>query len=139
VQVRDKETVIFSAVSVEDEEFVFHSKTAGKHAFCLTASAKSKRTRGRKWIPMQIDITVGETWSHDRVITEHLDDLMDDISDLGEQIQRLHSDISHFKYREARHRCALPLRAAALVLDGLIVPALLVTLEYLSWLFAEGQ
>lgn len=107
MQVADPSSnIIFSANAVEDDEFRFHTRAQGTHVFCLVTSPQSKRLRGRRWIPVQIDITVGETWSHDRVRAEHVDELMDDISDLAERIQELRSDMVHLKYRETRHRCA---------------------------------
>jgi emp24/gp25L/p24 family/GOLD len=99
-----KSNIIFSAQSVIDDEFEFRSKAPGVHTFCLITSGKSKRARGRRWIPVQIDITMGETWNHDRVTQEHLDELLEDISYLSEQIQKVHSDLIHFKHREMRHR-----------------------------------
>jgi hypothetical protein len=53
---------------------------------------------------VRLDIIVGQTWTHNKITEDHLDELFGDISVLGELVQKLRSEMRHFKYREARHR-----------------------------------
>lgn len=104
VQARDpRSTVIFSKLAQNDAELAFKNRMPGRHSFCLSLSKRS-RTRARVAYPVQLDIMVGQTWSHDKITDDHLDDMMGDVSDLAERVQKLMAEMRAFRYREARHR-----------------------------------
>jgi hypothetical protein len=113
VQVRDPDsTVIFSKNEIDTAELAFKNQISGKHTFCFSVSAKSRTPADSIGSPraqgplrsLQVDILVGETWDHERVTDEHVDELMENISVLQQKIQRLRSEVRHLRFREARHR-----------------------------------
>ena len=104
MQARDPQsTVIFSKLAQNDAELAFKNRMPGRHSFCLTLSKRS-RGRARVAYPVQLDVMVGQTWSHDKITDDHLDDMMGDVSDLAERVQKLMAEMRSFRYREARHR-----------------------------------
>lgn len=82
---------------IETSEISFTNRLSGAHRFCFTVSKKNSSLGsgigsprvGKKLREVSFDIMVGETWSDDRVKTEHLDELMSDISALKTRIQKL--------------------------------------------------
>lgn len=82
---------------IETSEISFTNRLSGSHRFCFTVSKKNSSLGsgigsprvGKKLREVSFDIMVGETWSDDRVKTEHLDELMSDISALKTRIQKL--------------------------------------------------
>jgi hypothetical protein len=105
LQARDPdENVIFSKLEQNDAELAFKNRVPGRHSFCLTLSKKSAHRSNRAARVVQLDILVNHTFSHDRITEDHLDELLGDVSVLGERVQKLLSEIRRFKYREVRHR-----------------------------------
>lgn len=98
LQVRDpRGTEIYKKDAVDVAEASFKSQLAGPHTFCFTVSAVNTNLGsgiasprvGKRLREISIDIQVGETWSHERVTTEHMDSLMEEISALKTRIQKL--------------------------------------------------
>eukprot|EP00892_Ulva_mutabilis_P005694 jgi/Ulvmu1/3497/UM162_0004.1 len=103
---------IYSRQEIDTAEISFTNRIEGPHRFCFTVNAKhaslgsgiaSPRV-GKKLREVSVDIIVGEVWTHERVLTEHLDTLMESISDLKIRMQKLKSEVRYLKFREIRHR-----------------------------------
>jgi p24 family protein beta-1 len=144
VQARDPQsTVIFSKLEQNDAELSFKNRIPGRHSFCLTLSKKSW-TRSRIARHVHLDILVGQTWTHNKITEDHLDEMFDDISNLGELIQKLMSEMRHFKYREARHRQTVESTSRRVIVYTvlkLVVIALIVVAQplILMWLIQSKE
>ena len=105
VQARDPlSNVIFSKLEQNDAELAFKNRVPGRHTFCLTLAKKSAHRSNRAARVVRLDILVNHTYDHDKITEDHLDELIGDVSVLGERVQKLMSEIRRFKYREVRHR-----------------------------------
>lgn len=88
---------MYARQDIDTAEISFTTQVEGVHTFCFTVSAKNANLGsgigsprvGKKLREVAFDIQVGETWSHDRVLTEHLDALMENISSLKIRMQKL--------------------------------------------------
>lgn len=98
LQVRDpRGAEIYTKDEVDIAEVSFKNQLVGPHTFCFTVSAVNTNMGsgiasprvGKRLREVSFDIQVGETWTHERVTTEHVDSLMEDISALKTRIQKL--------------------------------------------------
>ena len=97
-------TVIFSKLEQNDAEFAFKTRQPGRHSFCLTLSKKSSGRHHVATRVVQLDVLVGNTYAHNKITEDHLDELISDVSVLKELVQKLLSETRRLRFREERHR-----------------------------------
>ena len=76
---------------------------------------------------VRLDMLVGRTFDHDKITDDHLDELIGDVSDLGEWLQRLLTEVRRLRFREERHRATVD-STSRRVQTYAVIKLLLVTL-----------